>query len=122
MRKEIEEYEVEVNDDRYTFSRDKFIEFMEHMELALSSNGILYMTNKLGVIPEILDKWFEQRKEYRKLMVKYAQSGEPMISASLRKAVQLCHSIASFCSPVVLSFHVSEVAILKDVIACPFGI
>ena len=76
MRKEIEEYEVEVNDDRYTFSRDKFIEFMEHMELALSSNGILYMTNKLGVIPEILDKWFEQRKEYRKLMVKYAQSGE----------------------------------------------
>ncbi len=33
----------------------------------------------------------------------------------------LCHSVCSRCSPVCLSFQLSEVAMLKLVTALPFG-
>jgi DNA polymerase elongation subunit (family B) len=75
MAKKIEKYELEVNGQSYTFTYDQFMEFMEHMKFTLSSNGILYMTDKMGVIPEILDRWFKQRAEYKELLKKANREG-----------------------------------------------
>jgi DNA polymerase elongation subunit (family B) len=54
---------------------DQFMQFMEDEKFMLSSNGVLYRSDKTGVIPEILDKWFSERIEYKKLMKKYKQEG-----------------------------------------------
>jgi DNA polymerase elongation subunit (family B) len=75
MKQQISEYKVEVQSDEFTFSRDEFVAFMEKMRFDLSSNGIIYMTEQTGVIPEILDQWFNQRIEFKKLMKKYANEG-----------------------------------------------
>src|SRR3954466_10760502 len=45
----------------------------------------------------------------------------PAISASRPKNAMRCHSVASFISPLALSFHLSVVAILMLVTASPPG-
>ena len=74
---EIETYLVRDKDtDEVTrLSRDKFVKFMDDMHYYISSNGVLYDANKVGIIPEVLDKWFAERVEYKNLMKKYKNEG-----------------------------------------------
>ena len=51
-------------------------EFFDNNQVSISSNGVLYKTDKPGLIPAILSKWFDQRKEYRKLMKKFSDEGD----------------------------------------------
>ena len=44
-------------------------------KVSISSNGILYRNDKKGLIPSILEKWFNERVEYKKLMKKYGDEG-----------------------------------------------
>ena len=44
--------------------------------MSISSNGVLYDLTQKGVIPAILEKWFNERVEYRKLAKKYGQEGD----------------------------------------------
>ena len=44
-------------------------------KLSISSNGILYRTDKQGLIPSLLDTWFNERVEYRKLAKKHSDEG-----------------------------------------------
>jgi DNA polymerase elongation subunit (family B) len=76
-RGEIETYLVRDKDtDEVTrLSRDKFVKFMDDMHYYISSNGVLYDANKVGIIPEVLDKWFAERVEYKNLMKKYKNEG-----------------------------------------------
>jgi DNA polymerase I len=76
MKHEIDMYELTVNGQDSKLNRADLIEFLEKMNLALSSNGILYMNDKKGIIPEILDKWFKERVEYKQLMKKYVTEGD----------------------------------------------
>ena len=41
----------------------------------MHANGVLYRTDKVGVIPEILSVWFDKRVEYKNLMKKYGKEG-----------------------------------------------
>lgn len=66
---------VQIGDSRETVDREGFDQFLHGMNLALSSNGILYTKNKKGIVPEILDKWFAERIEYKDLMKQYANEG-----------------------------------------------
>jgi DNA polymerase elongation subunit (family B) len=43
--------------------------------LSISSNGVLYTQDKPGLIADILDEWFSQRVEFRKLEKKYGKEG-----------------------------------------------
>ena len=43
--------------------------------LSISSNGVLYTQDKPGLIADILDEWFFQRVEFRKLEKKYGKEG-----------------------------------------------
>ena len=45
-------------------------------KISISSNGILYRNDKKGLIPSILEKWFDERVEYKNLMKKYGNEGD----------------------------------------------
>ncbi len=42
---------------------------------SLSCNGVIYSTSKKGFIPEVLEKWFSDRDEFKNLMKKYKSEG-----------------------------------------------
>jgi DNA polymerase elongation subunit (family B) len=76
MKKEIEKYEVQLGQERTKLmTRDEFIDFLNSNRISISSNGILYVNHKVGIIPEILDKWFADRVHYKGLMKKYVKEG-----------------------------------------------
>ena len=56
-------------------NRENFVKFMNDSNLMISSNGVLYDTNKVGIIPEVLNQWFAERVEYKNLMKKYKNEG-----------------------------------------------
>jgi len=58
-----------------TFSSGELRDFFNKNEISISSNGVLYDLKQKGVIPAILEKWFNERVEYRKLAKKYGKEG-----------------------------------------------
>jgi DNA polymerase elongation subunit (family B) len=75
MKKTLESLHIKIDDVETDMDLDEFVEFMETNRFMLSSNGILYRSDKTGVIPEILDVWFKQRVEYKGLMKKHKKDG-----------------------------------------------
>lgn len=71
------EYKIRGTTDDQTVSlnRQTFDKYMKNESLLISSNGVLYTTVKKGIIPEVLDRWFEERVEYKNLMKKYKNEG-----------------------------------------------
>lgn len=55
--------------------RENFIKFMSTANMYISSNGVLYDATKMGIIPEVLDRWFAERIEYKNLVKKYKNEG-----------------------------------------------
>lgn len=70
----------------YSFEHDKTINItksdlkaiLESNKYTIASNGVMYLPSslKMGVIPEILVKWFSERVKYKNLMKKYGKSGD----------------------------------------------
>ena len=58
-----------------TFTSGQLKDFFNKNEISISSNGVLYDLTQKGVIPAILEKWFNERVEYRKLAKKYGEEG-----------------------------------------------
>jgi DNA polymerase elongation subunit (family B) len=56
-------------------SREAFIKYMTMENLTISSNGVLYDNKTMGIIPEVLDRWFVERVEFKNLMKKYKNEG-----------------------------------------------
>ncbi len=56
-------------------SREAFMKYMKLENLTISSNGVLYDNKTIGIIPEVLDKWFAERVEFKNLMKKYKNEG-----------------------------------------------
>jgi DNA polymerase elongation subunit (family B) len=71
MKKEVDYYQM--GEDQ--ISRDNLEKYIKEADLTISSNGVLYRKDKMGCIPEILDTWFNQRVEFRKLEKKYGNEG-----------------------------------------------
>jgi len=44
-------------------------------KVSISSNGVMYRYDKKGLIPVLLEKWFNERVEYKRLMKKYGDEG-----------------------------------------------
>jgi len=55
--------------------KDKFMEFVQNADYSIAANGVLYRRDKVGVIPEILNVWFDKRVEFKDLMKKYGKEG-----------------------------------------------
>lgn len=74
---ELQEYKIRGTNETQTVSLDRptFEKYMKNEGLMISSNGVLYTTTKTGIIPEVLDRWFAERVEYKNLMKKYKNEG-----------------------------------------------
>jgi DNA polymerase elongation subunit (family B) len=59
-----------------TITKENLRKLLDESKYAVSSNGVLYTTDKVGCIPAILDLWFDQRVEFRKLEKKYGEAGD----------------------------------------------
>ena len=51
-------------------------QYLDEAKVSISSNGILYQTEKQGLIPALLEKWFNERVEMRKLVKKFHDDGD----------------------------------------------
>ena len=51
-------------------------EYFDKADVSISSNGIIYRTDKQGLIPALLEKWFNERVEMRKLVKKFNEEGD----------------------------------------------
>lgn len=60
---------------RGKFNHTELDNFLNTTPVSIASNGVVYRTDKVGLIPAILTKWFEQRVEFRKLAKKFADEG-----------------------------------------------
>ena len=72
MKREVGFYQMGDN----KISRDNLEKYIKEVDLTVSSNGVLYRKDKIGCIPEILDIWFNERVEFRKLEKKYGLEGD----------------------------------------------
>ena len=77
MKGRLETYTImDVDGNEFpTLPKDKFKAFIDKNKYSVASNGVLYRTDKVGIIPEILNVWFNKRVEYKDLMKKYGKEG-----------------------------------------------
>ena len=76
-----EEFLSKNNKKTYTIEQDgkemgRFTEtelgnFLDGRDVGVTSNGVMYRTDKDGLLPILLRKWFDERVEYRKLSKKF---------------------------------------------------
>jgi DNA polymerase elongation subunit (family B) len=59
-----------------TVSREKLKAFLDKYKYTVSSNGVMYNTEYVGLIPAILNEWFDKRVEYKDEMKKWGKSGD----------------------------------------------
>lgn len=69
-----EMHSITVGDHAYSLG--DFRKMIDGNKFSISSNGVLYRQDKAGVVPIILDTWFSERVEYRKLQKKFSDEGD----------------------------------------------
>lgn len=62
------------------YSADDFKKMIANHTWSISSNGIVYRQDVRGVVPVILDIWFKERVEFRKLQKKFSDEGDKVQS------------------------------------------
>lgn len=58
------------------YSVDDFKKMIANYKFSISSNGVIYRQDVFGVVPTILDTWFNERVEYRRLEKQYNDAGD----------------------------------------------
>lgn len=69
-------YTVHIGSKKNKYSTEELKDYLDHHKYSVSINGVLYKTDKFGIIPSILDMWFKERVEYKSLMQKYGKEGD----------------------------------------------
>ena len=77
MKSEMDSYTIvdEGGRESKPMPKQNFVNFIEQQQLSIASNGVLYSQDRVGVIPEILNVWFDKRVEYKDQMKKYGKAG-----------------------------------------------
>ena len=60
--------------NRYTETELK--NMLENEQIGIATNGVMYRTDKDGLLPALLRKWFDERGEYRNLSKKFYDAGD----------------------------------------------
>jgi DNA polymerase elongation subunit (family B) len=76
IKGKISKYKIEMGDVKVELDREQFMSFMLESKYTISSNGILYRTDKKGIIPEVLEVWFAERVRFKKLMKESSLNGD----------------------------------------------
>jgi DNA polymerase elongation subunit (family B) len=69
-------YTIVGKDNTYEYSSSELQEVIKDSNLGVAANGVLYNQDKPGLIADILDTWFKQRVEFRKLEKQYGEAGD----------------------------------------------
>ena len=56
-------------------SKEKLKAFLDKYKYTVASNGVMYSSDKTGLIPAILSDWFDKRVEYKDEMKKWGKAG-----------------------------------------------
>ena len=64
--------------NRYTETELK--RMMDNEQIGIATNGVMYRSDKDGLLPALLRKWFDERVEYRKLSKKFHEQGDSVKS------------------------------------------
>jgi DNA polymerase elongation subunit (family B) len=57
-------------------SEEQLKYYLDNNKVSIASNGVIYRTDKQGLIPAILTQWFDDRVQFRKLAKEFADSGD----------------------------------------------
>ena len=57
------------------YNHQEMTEYLNNHKVAISAHGILYRTDIQGLIPSILNEWFSERLEFKKLRKKFLTDG-----------------------------------------------
>ncbi len=57
------------------FTDKELKDYLEDRSIGIATNGVMYRTDKDGLLPALLRKWFDERVEYRKLSKKFHEEG-----------------------------------------------
>jgi len=70
-------YTLMVGDkEKGKYNQDELKKMFDNNKVSISSNGIMYRYDKKGLIPVLLEKWFNERLEYKRLMKKHGDEGD----------------------------------------------
>jgi len=58
------------------FTNTELKDYLENRSIGVATNGVMYRTDKDGLLPALLRKWFDERVEYRKLSRKFHEEGD----------------------------------------------
>ena len=85
-----EEFLKKDNKKTYSLTQDKKVlnrytekelkRMMDNEQIGVATNGVMYRTDKTGLLPALLRKWFDERVEYRKLSKKFHEEGDKIKS------------------------------------------
>jgi len=68
-------YTIYIKGKKDELNKDELEELFLKEQYSVASNGVLYNTHNKGLIPTILELWFQERSEYKDLMKKYKKEG-----------------------------------------------
>jgi DNA polymerase elongation subunit (family B) len=57
-------------------AHEKLKEYLDKYKHTVASNGMMYSSEYIGLIPAILNEWFDKRVEYKNEMKKWGNSGD----------------------------------------------
>jgi DNA polymerase elongation subunit (family B) len=57
-------------------SKEKLKAFLDKYKYTVASNGVMYSSDRTGLIPAILSDWFDKRVEYKDEMKKWGKAGD----------------------------------------------
>jgi DNA polymerase elongation subunit (family B) len=76
-QKYIKNQEVRYSDDWNEWnSSEELRNYLESNQYSIAANGVVYDTKITGFLPSILNKWFDERVEYKNLRKKYEKEGD----------------------------------------------
>ena len=58
------------------FTETELNNFLSNRDVSVATNGVMYRSDKDGLLPALLRKWFDERVEYRKLSKKFHEEGD----------------------------------------------
>ena len=58
------------------FTEVQLQKFLDGKDIGIATNGVMYRTDKDGLLAALLRKWFDERVEYRKLSKKFHEDGD----------------------------------------------
>ena len=67
---------VQTQKEQLHLQTNELLDYLKTTKYAIASNGVLYKTDKAGLIPSILDRWFSERVEYKNLRKKFEKEGD----------------------------------------------